>query len=183
MQNKETIEVIVLGGGCFWCTEAIFKEVMGVLDVESGYSNGHISAPSYKQVCTGETGHNEVVKITFDSSQVSVRDLLEVFFSIHDPSTLNRQGVDVGTQYRSGVYFTTPLQQAEALKIIEEINKSNKLVNKVVTEVLPLQNYWAAEELHQDFFENNPTQGYCVATISPKLDKFTGAFAHLRRKA
>ncbi len=174
-------QTLVLGGGCFWCTEAVYVEVKGVLDVESGYSNGHASAPSYEQVCTGSTGHNEVVKLVYDPAQVSTRELLEIFFLIHDPTTLNRQGHDVGTQYRSGIYFTTPEQEAEARALIDELTREAAYPRPIVTEVLPLANYHAAEAYHQDFFARNPGQGYCLAVAAPKVAKFRHTFARLAR--
>ena len=175
-------QVLVLGGGCFWCTESVYKEVRGVSDVESGYSNGHVKQPSYEQVCTGTTGHNEVVRLTYDPEEVSTRELLEIFFVVHDPTTLNRQGNDVGTQYRSGIYFTMPEQQAEAQAIIDELTKENAFGRPIVTEVKPLENYWPAEDYHQDFFERNPHQGYCMAVAAPKVAKFRKTFSELQRR-
>ena len=153
--------------------------VKGVLDVESGYSNGHTERPSYEQVCTGRTGHNEVVKLVFDPAQISVREILEIFFVIHDPTTLNRQGNDSGTQYRSGIYFSTPEQEAVAKDVIREMSQSGVYSRPIVTEVLPLTNYWPAEAYHQDFFANNPNQGYCMAVAVPKVAKFRKTFARL----
>lgn len=176
------LQTIVLGGGCFWCTESVYKEVRGVTDVESGYSNGHVERPSYEQVCTGDTGHNEVVKLTYDPSQVSTRQLLEIFFVIHDPTQLNRQGNDVGTQYRSGIYYTTPEQKQVADDMIRMMGQEKLFGRPVVTEVLPVTNYWPAEEYHQDFFEKNPTQGYCVAVAAPKVAKFRKTFSELTRR-
>jgi peptide-methionine (S)-S-oxide reductase len=170
-------EILVLGGGCFWCTEAVYVQVKGVLDVESGYCNGRTINPTYEQVCGGDTGHNEVVRLTYDPQIISTRTLLEIFFVIHDPTTLNRQGNDRGTQYRSGVYFTTPAQAEAAKSLIAEIDAENVFDSAVVTEVLPLQNYSAAEEYHQDFFERNPTQGYCLAVAAPKVWKFKKTFS------
>jgi peptide-methionine (S)-S-oxide reductase len=174
-------ETLVLGGGCFWCTEAVYVQVRGVTDVESGYCNGQTVAPTYEQVCTGRTGHNEVVKLVYDPAQVSTRELLEVFFLIHDPTTLNRQGHDVGTQYRSGIYFTTPEQARVAQELIAELTAANALGQPIVTEVLALANYSAAEDYHQDFFARNPTQGYCLAVAAPKVAKFRQTFASLVR--
>jgi peptide-methionine (S)-S-oxide reductase len=174
-------QVLVLGGGCFWCTESVYKEVRGVSDVESGYSNGHAKQPSYEQVCTGTTGHNEVVRLTYDPQEVSTRELLEIFFVVHDPTTPNRQGNDVGTQYRSGIYFTTPEQQAQARAIIDELTKENAFGRPIVTEVKALENYWPAEDYHQDFFERNPHQGYCMAVAAPKVAKFRKTFARLAK--
>ena len=172
-------QTLVLGGGCFWCTEAVYKEVRGVTDVESGYSNGQAQQPSYEAVCTGRTGCNEVVKLTYDPAQVSTRELLEIFFVIHDPTTLNRQGNDVGTQYRSGIYFTTPEQEQVARQLIDELAADNAFGAPIVTELLPLAHYWPAEDYHQDFFERNPYQGYCLAVAAPKVSKFRKTFARL----
>lgn len=177
----KSLETITLGGGCFWCTEAVFVAVQGVLDVESGYSNGQIERPSYEQVCTGRTGHNEVVKLVFDPALVSLRELLEIFFVIHDPTTLNRQGNDVGTQYRSGIYVSDAAQQAVAQGLIAEMAASGVYTQPIVTEVLPLANYWPAEDYHQDFFARNPGQGYCMAVAAPKVAKFRKTFARLAR--
>ncbi|MEI8030758.1 MAG: peptide-methionine (S)-S-oxide reductase MsrA [Comamonadaceae bacterium] len=177
----DTRQTITLGGGCFWCTEAVFVSVKGIEDVESGYSNGRTRAPSYEQVCTGLTGHNEVVKLVFDPLLISLREILEIFFVIHDPSTLNRQGNDSGTQYRSGIYFSTIEQESIARQLIEEIAQSGVYSQPLVTEVLPLANYWPAEEYHQDFFEKNPHQGYCMAVAAPKVAKFRKTFARLVR--
>ena len=172
-------ETIVLGGGCFWCTEAVYVKVKGVTDVESGYSNGHVERPSYEQVCTGDTGHNEVVKLTYDPAQISLRQILEIFFVIHDPTTLNRQGADSGTQYRSGIYYTTPEQKQVAEDMLRQIAQEKLFGKPIVTEVKPLANYWPAEEYHQDFFEKNPYQGYCMAVAAPKVAKFRKTFAEL----
>jgi len=173
------LQTIVLGGGCFWCTEAVYVKVKGVTDVESGYCNGSVERPSYEQVCTGRTGHNEAVKLTYDPAQISLRQILEIFFVIHDPTTLDRQGNDAGTQYRSGIYFTTPQQQEQAQALIREIGADKLFRDPVVTEVEPLRNYWPAEDYHQDFFEKNPYQGYCVAVAGPKVAKFRKTFAAL----
>jgi peptide-methionine (S)-S-oxide reductase len=177
----QTNQTITLGGGCFWCTEAVFVRVKGVLDVESGYCNGETVQPSYEQVCTGLTGHNEVVKLVYDPAQISVRESLEVFFVIHDPTTLNAQGNDHGTQYRSGIYFSTPEQQQEATAFIAELKQSGAYPRSIVTEVLPQTNYWPAEDYHQDFFEKNPGQGYCLAVTAPKVAKFRKTFARLQK--
>jgi len=174
-------QTIVLGGGCFWCTEAVYVKVRGVTDVESGYSNGQARNPSYEQVCAGTTGHNEVVKLTYDPAQISMRQILEIFFVIHDATTLNRQGNDTGTQYRSGIYYTTPEQKQVADAMVAELNKGGFFSKPVVTEVLPLDNYWPAEEYHQDFFEKNPNQGYCVAVAGPKVAKFRKTFSELSK--
>lgn len=176
------LQTIVLGGGCFWCTEAVYKEVRGVTDVESGYSNGETERPSYEDVCTGRTGHNEVVKLTYDPQQVSTRQLLEIFFVVHDPTQMNRQGNDVGTQYRSGIYYTTPEQKQVADDMIRAVMQEKLFSRPVVTEVLAMENYWPAEDYHQDFFEKNPTQGYCLAVAAPKVAKFRKTFTELTRK-
>jgi peptide-methionine (S)-S-oxide reductase len=173
------LETIVLGGGCFWCTEAVYVKVRGVTDVESGYGNGTVERPTYEQVCTGTTGHNEVVKLTYDPAQISVRQILEIFFVIHDPTTLNRQGADAGTQYRSGIYYTMEEQKRVAQEMIRQMTEDRLFARPIVTEVLPLANYWPAEEYHQDFFEKNPHQGYCVAVAAPKVVKFRKTFADL----
>ena len=173
------LQTITLGGGCFWCTEAVFVKVRGVTDVESGYCNGHVTKPSYEQVCSGDTGHNEVVKLVFDPAQISLREILEIFFVIHDPTTLNRQGNDAGTQYRSGIYVSTPEQGEIASNMLAGMTQAKVFGRPIVTEVLPLSNYWQAEDYHQDFFERNPFQGYCVAVAGPKVEKFRKTFARL----
>lgn len=173
------LQTITLGGGCFWCTEAVFVKVRGVTDVESGYCNGHLTKPSYEQVCSGDTGHNEVVKLVFDPAQISLREILEIFFVIHDPTTLNRQGNDAGTQYRSGIYVSTPEQGEIASNMLAEMAQAKLFGRPIVTEVMPLSNYWPAEDYHQDFFERNPFQGYCVAVAGPKVEKFRKTFAKL----
>ena len=173
---------IVLGGGCFWCTEAVYKEVTGVTDVESGYSNGHVQRPSYEDVCSGATGHNEVVKLAFDPGVISLREILEIFFVVHDPTTLNAQGNDHGTQYRSGIYYSDDAQKQVAQEVISELAKDAGFFSrKIVTEVVPLANYWPAEDYHQDFFERNPNQGYCMAVAGPKVAKFRKTFARLAK--
>jgi peptide-methionine (S)-S-oxide reductase len=177
----DNLQTITLGGGCFWCTEAVFVQVRGVLDVESGYSNGHVQRPSYENVCTGRTGHNEVVKLVYDPQQISTREILEIFFVIHDPTTLNRQGNDSGTQYRSGIYFSDPAQQAVATDVMAQMAASGVYSRPIVTEVMPLDNYWPAEDYHQDYFERNPGQGYCVAVAAPKVAKFRKTFARLQK--
>lgn len=172
------LQTITLGGGCFWCTEAVFVKVRGVTDVESGYSNGQASRPSYEEVCSGRTGSNEVVKLTYDPQEITLREILEIFFVIHDPTTLNRQGNDAGTQYRSGIYYTTPEQKQVADDFIRQLSQDKTFDKPIVTEVLPQANYWPAEAYHQDYFENNPNQGYCVAVAGPKVAKFRKTFAN-----
>ena len=170
-------ETIVLAGGCFWCIEAVFVRVKGVLDVESGYCNGHVPQPSYDAVCSGQTGHAEAVKLEFDPTTIGLRQLLHIFFAIHDPTTPNRQGHDVGTQYRSGIYCTTPEQERVARHVIAELQAEDVFDAPIVTEVQPLHNYWIAEDYHQDFFARNPTQGYCLAVAAPKVAKLRRVFA------
>lgn len=163
------IEIAVLGGGCFWCTEAIFKRIKGVLKVEPGYAGGWKQNPTYEEVCTGETGHAEVVRITFDDAEISYRELLEIFFSIHDPTSLNRQGNDVGTQYRSIILYKDEIQRNEALEIIEKLSKFFE--KPIVTEVSPLKEFYPAEEYHQEFYERNKSNPYCLFVINPKILK------------
>ena len=174
-------QTIVLAGGCFWCTEAVYVKVRGITDVESGYSNGRKERPSYEEVCTGTTGHAEVVKLEYDPSQITTRQILEIFFTIHDPTQMNRQGNDSGTQYRGGIYYTTPEQKDEAEKIIRELTDEKAFDHPIVTEVKPLENYSAAEAYHQDFFEKNPHQGYCLAVAAPKVAKFRKTFRELAK--
>ena len=170
-----TLDTITLGGGCFWCTEAVYERVKGVVGVESGYSNGHAVNPSYEQVCTGTTGHNEVVRVAFDTAQITLREVLEIFFVIHDPTTLNRQGNDTGTQYRSGIYFHNAAQEATAREVLAEVNELHR--GRAVTEVLPEQNWSRAEDYHQHYFVNHPNQGYCAMVVAPKVEKFRETFA------
>ena len=179
--SSSGLPVLVLGGGCFWCTQAVYVQVRGVQELECGYSNGHTAVPTYERVCEGDTGYNEVVRLAYDPAVVSTREVLEIFFLIHDPTTLNRQGHDVGTQYRSGIYFTTPEQQAEAQALMREITDSGHYRSPLVTEVLPVERYVRAEEYHQDFFARNPTQGYCVAVAAPKVAKFRKTFTRLQK--
>ncbi|HYN62603.1 MAG TPA: peptide-methionine (S)-S-oxide reductase MsrA [Rubrivivax sp.] len=173
-------ETITLGGGCFWCTEAVYEQVDGVLAVESGYSNGHVPGPSYEQVCRGDTGHNEVVRVEFDNQRISLREVLEIFFTIHDPCTLNRQGADVGTQYRSGIYLHEAAQREVAQAVLDEANAAH--AGRVVTELRSVQNYSRAEDYHQHYFAKHPGQGYCAAVVAPKVEKFRKTFkARLKR--
>jgi peptide-methionine (S)-S-oxide reductase len=171
------LPTITLGGGCFWCLEAVYVKVRGVLDVASGYSNGQTAQPSYEAVCTGRTGCNEVVKLVYDPAQITLREMLEIFFVIHDPTTLNRQGNDAGTQYRSGIYYSTPAQKEVADEMIRQMSQDKLFSQPIVTEVLPLANYWPAEDYHQDYFERNPNQGYCAFVVGPKVEKFRKTFA------
>ena len=174
-------QTITLGGGCFWCTEAVYVAVRGIVDVESGYSNGQSDRPSYDDVCTGRTGCNEVVKLVYDPAQISIRQILEIFFVVHDPTTLNQQGNDRGTQYRSGIYYSTPEQMQVAGELIAELARDGAYDNRIVTEVEPLTNYWPAEDYHQDFFARNPHHGYCMMVAAPKVAKFRKTFASLSK--
>lgn len=167
--NATETATAVLGGGCFWCLEAVYNELPGVIRVISGYAGGTVPNPSYEQVCSGRTGHAEVVQITFDPSLVSFRELLEVFFTIHDPTTLNRQGADVGTQYRSIILFQSPEQEQTAREVTNEINASGIWREPIVTQVEPLERFYPAEAYHQNYFELNPDQPYCQIVIAPKV--------------
>ena len=165
-------EVATLGGGCFWCLEPIFDNLKGVEDVVSGYSGGAVRNPTYRQVCDGDTGHAEVVQVTFDPAVISFREILEVFFTFHDPTTLNRQGADVGTQYRSAIFYHTPEQQATARQVIDEFNAARIWDKPIVTEVTPFEVFYPAEDYHQEYFERNGGQPYCQFVIAPKVAKF-----------
>lgn len=173
-------ELATLGGGCFWCLEAVYEELEGVVDVESGYSGGHVSDPSYRQVCEGDTGHAEVVRIEFDPARISYREILEVFFAIHDPTTLNRQGNDVGEQYRSVIFTHADAQRQIAEDVIREAQ--SHFDEEIVTLVVPLSNYTRAEEYHQEYFRHNAAQGYCMFVVAPKVEKFRRTFAAKRKK-
>jgi peptide-methionine (S)-S-oxide reductase len=176
MTDQVQFEVATLGGGCFWCLEAVYLELRGVEKVVSGYAGGAVPNPSYEQVCTGMTGHAEVVQITFDPQVVTYRELLEVFFTIHDPTTLNRQGMDVGTQYRSVIFYHSPDQMATSTDVIAEISAAEIWPNQIVTEIEPLDVFYPAEEYHQRYFERNPGQGYCRAVVAPKVAKFRSKY-------
>jgi peptide-methionine (S)-S-oxide reductase len=167
-----TNEVATLAGGCFWCLEAVYDLLKGVKSVESGYMGGKVVNPSYQQVCTGNTGHAEIVQVTFDPEQVGFKDILDVFFTVHDPTTLNRQGNDVGTQYRSAIFYHSPEQKAAADQKIAELNSSHLWSAPIVTEVTPAETFYVAEDYHQEYFENNPNQGYCQFIVAPKVAKF-----------
>lgn len=171
MTNTQS-EVATLGAGCFWCVDTLFRELRGVTGVVSGYAGGARANPSYEQVCTGATGHAEVVQITFDPQQISYHDLLEVFFSVHDPTTLNRQGADVGTQYRSVIFAHSPEQRAIAGQTIKEIDARKIWDDPIVTQVVDESPFYAAEDYHQDYYTKNPNQGYCRVVIAPKVAKF-----------
>jgi peptide-methionine (S)-S-oxide reductase len=176
-------EVATLAGGCFWCLEAVYDEFAGVDSVESGYMGGRNPNPSYEEVCSGATGHAEVVRITFDPKAVSFRELLEVFFVIHDPTTLNRQGNDVGTQYRSAIFFHSPEQERVARDTIAALEREKLYDRPFVTEVTPAVDFWIAEAYHQEYFKNNPGQGYCMWVVAPKVQKFRKTFLARAKKA
>lgn len=169
-------QTAILAGGCFWCLEAVFDDLKGVQSVESGYSGGHVPNPTYKQVCTGSTGHAEVVRVTFDPQVISYRDLLRVFFAIHAPTTLNRQGNDVGTQYRSAIFYLDEEQKRAAEEVIAELTAAQLWPNPIVTEVTPFDAFYMAEDYHQEYFANNPFQPYCMAVVAPKVAKFRKQF-------
>ncbi|HEX8476033.1 MAG TPA: peptide-methionine (S)-S-oxide reductase MsrA [Pyrinomonadaceae bacterium] len=168
----QRMEVATLGGGCFWCVEAVFDELKGVERVESGYSGGQVENPSYRQVCAGTTGHAEVIQITFDPQVVTFREILEIFFTVHNPTTLNRQGADVGTQYRSVIFYHDETQRAIAQEVINEINAAKTWDAPVVTEVAPFEKFYEAEDYHQEYFRMHGTEPYCQMVIAPKMSKF-----------
>jgi len=170
------MEKATFGGGCFWCTEAVFDDLQGVHDVVSGYSGGHDSAPTYEAVCSGITGHAEAVQVEFDPEEISYREVLEVFFATHDPTTLNRQGADVGTQYRSVVFYHSDEQRETAERLIEELDAEGIWDAPIVTEVVPLERFFVAEDYHQEYFRRNPNQGYCQFVVAPKVAKFRQKF-------
>ena len=169
-------EVATLAGGCFWCLEAVFDDLKGVDSVESGYMGGRTANPTYEEVCSGETGHAEVTQLTFDPKQVSFKEILEVFFVIHDPTTLNRQGNDVGTQYRSAIFYHSPEQRATAQQVIAELGAAKIYEDPVVTEVVPASKFYVAEDYHQEYFRRNPAQPYCAIVVRPKVAKFRKHF-------
>jgi peptide-methionine (S)-S-oxide reductase len=176
MTTGSKTEIATLGGGCFWCLEAVFEQVRGVSKVESGYAGGTAANPTYQQVCTGATGHAEVVQVTFDPSAISFREILEIFFAIHDPTTLNRQGGDVGTQYRSAIFFHSPEQKRVAETLIAELGAAHIWDGRIVTELVPFETFFQAEEYHQEYYRRNPSQAYCVAVVGPKVAKFRKQF-------
>lgn len=169
-------EITTLGGGCFWCLEAVYDQLKGVVDVVSGYAGGHVVNPTYKQVCTGTTGHAEVVQVTFDPTVISFKEILTVFFSIHDPTTLNRQGADVGPQYRSVVFYHSDEQKAITEQVIAELTAMRLWDNPIVTQIAPMDTFYPAEDYHQEYFARNPYQGYCQMVIAPKVAKFRKQF-------
>jgi peptide-methionine (S)-S-oxide reductase len=180
LSQPVSLQTITLGGGCFWCLEAVFEQVRGVKSVESGYCNGRRPKPTYEQVCTGTTGHAEVVRVCFDPDQIKLQEIVEIFFCIHDPTTLNRQGHDVGTQYRSGIYWHDLAQMLAAQKVLSEV-QAHHHPTPVVTELAPEQLYTRAEDHHQHYYQQHPEQAYCAHVIAPKLKKFEQTFARLKR--
>ena len=178
----ENLQTITLGGGCFWCLEAVYVKVRGVTDVESGYSNGQASRPSYEDVCTGRTGCNEVVKLTYDPAEITLQEILEIFFVIHDPTTLNRQGNDVGTQYRSAIFYHSAGQKAAAEQVIANMSAAKIYEDPIVTEVVPASKFYVAEDYHQEYFRRNPAQPYCAVVVRPKVAKFRKHFLEKLKK-
>ena len=176
------LQVATLAGGCFWCLEAVFDDLKGVESVESGYTGGQVINPNYEQVCGGNTGHAEAVRVTFDPSIISYHDLLKVFFSIHDPTTLNRQGADMGTQYRSAIFYHDEEQKATAQQVIKEFTEDGLWADPIVTDVMALDKFYTAEDYHQEYFKKNPFQGYCRAVIAPKVTKFRQKFVDQLKK-
>ncbi|HKJ02463.1 MAG TPA: peptide-methionine (S)-S-oxide reductase MsrA [Longimicrobiales bacterium] len=174
-------ELATLGGGCFWCLEAVYRRVEGVSEVVSGYAGGDVTNPTYEAVCSGTTGHAEVVQVRFDPSILGYRDILEIFFGIHDPTTPNRQGADVGTQYRSAIFYHSPEQRATALRLIGELEADGVWDGSIVTEVVPLEAFYPAEDYHEAYFERNGSQPYCQVVVAPKVAKFRQRFAHRLR--
>ncbi|GIV88335.1 MAG: peptide methionine sulfoxide reductase MsrA [Chloroflexus sp.] len=171
------LETATLAGGCFWCLEAVYDQVIGVKDVVSGYTGGHVPNPSYQRVCDGNTGHAEAVQIQFDPEQISYRELLEIFFSIHDPTTLNRQGADVGTQYRSAIFYHSEEQRQIAEQLVRELTEQRVFRDPIVTEIVPASTFYPAEDYHQEYFARNPYQPYCQFVVAPKVAKFRKLFA------
>jgi peptide-methionine (S)-S-oxide reductase len=180
VQPRAGNQFATLGGGCFWCLEAVYEELEGVVDVESGYAGGNVERPNYRQICDGDTGHAEVVRIEFDPARISYREVLEVFFVVHDPTQLNRQGNDVGSQYRSVIFTHSAEQQRIARETVAEITPHYD--DEIVTQVLPAPTYYRAEDYHQEYFRHNPAQGYCMFVVAPKVEKFRKTFAAKRRK-
>ena len=180
--NMQNLQTATFGSGCFWCTEAIFERLSGVVKVESGYSGGKVENPTYEEVCNGTTGHAEVTQITYDSSIISYDELLEVFWKTHDPTTLNRQGNDAGTQYRSVIFYHNQEQKVLAEKYRAELDKSGSWDNPIVTEISPFTKFYPAEDYHQDYYANNPNQGYCAFVIAPKVEKFEKVFKNKLKK-
>jgi len=178
VNSEAPTEIATLAGGCFWCIEAVFREVEGVKEAISGYTGGSTPDPGYQDVCSGRTGHAEAVRVTFDPAVISYRDILEIFFSVHDPTTLNRQGADVGAQYRSAIFYHNEEQKAIAEALIKELDERHVWDKPIVTQVVPADEFYQAEEHHREYFSRNPNQGYCRAVISPKVTKFRQRWAH-----
>jgi len=181
MNSSEKMDTITLGAGCFWCTEAVFQQLKGVVSVTSGYSGGKISNPTYREVSSGLTGHAEVIQLVYDKSEISLEDILKVFFRTHNPTTLNRQGADVGTQYRSAIFYHTDTQRKIAEKVKQNLNEAAIWEDSIVTEITPFKAFYKAEEYHQNYYNNNPNQGYCQFVIVPKLEKFNQLFEELKK--
>lgn len=180
--NTNKTEQITLAGGCFWCLDAVFSDLNGVDEVLSGYAGGSLPDPTYRQVCEGDTGHAEVVRITFQPDLISLKELLQIFFTIHNPTTLNRQGADIGTQYRSAIFYRSPEQKQIAEVVISEVERSKIWNGSVVTEISPLPKFYPAEDYHQEYYRNNPNQPYCVAVIEPKVLKFRKIYTDKLKK-
>jgi peptide-methionine (S)-S-oxide reductase len=180
---NQSTEIAVFGGGCFWCTEAVFEQLNGVISVLPGFAGGTVANPTYRQVCTGNTGHAEVVRVEYDPGRVSYRELMTVFFATHDPTSLNRQGADVGTEYRSVIFYTTEDQKRQAEAFIEELNGSDPRGNPIVTEVSPLNAFYEAEDYHREYFRNNGAEPYCQYVIAPKLSKLHKNFSELLKSS
>ena len=180
-ETNDNMEQATFGGGCFWCTEAVFQRVDGVEKVVSGYSGGQIKNPSYREICTGRTGHAEVIQITFNPEKVSYSELLEIFFNTHDPTTLNRQGNDVGTQYRSVIFYHNEKQQETANRVKEKLDEAGIWDDKIVTEISPIENFYIAEDYHQNYYNNNKNQPYCRIVITPKIEKFEKVFGEIAK--
>ena len=179
----DNLETATLGAGCFWCVEAVFDDLKGVEDVVSGYSGGQTENPTYRQVCDGTTGHAEVAEIRFDPSVISFKDILRVFFSVHDPTTMNRQGADIGTQYRSAIFYHNDDQKRDAEEVVKEITDEAVYDDPIVTEIVPFEKFWPAEDHHQEYFANNPNVPYCAAVVSPKVKKFRQKFSDRLKSA
>jgi len=177
MDNSQPLEIAILGGGCFWCLEAIYDDLIGVVSVESGYAGGTVAAPSYQEVCTGSTGHAEVVQVTFDPQVISYREIVQIFFTIHDPTTINRQGADVGTQYRSLILYRDEKQKQTVEQVMREIEAERLWEMPLVTQIAPFEAFYLAEDYHQEYFRKNPYQGYCRMVVAPKVAKFRQKFA------
>ena len=179
----DNLETATLGAGCFWCVEAVFDDLKGVEDVVSGYTGGQTENPTYRQVCDGTTGHAEVAEIRFDPSVISFKDILRVFFSVHDPTTMNRQGADIGTQYRSAIFYHNDDQKRDAEEVVKEITDEAVYDQPIVTEIVPFEKFWPAEDYHQEYFANNPDVPYCAAVVSPKVKKFRQKFSDRLKSA